>query len=63
MMTEHLVRSISKELHRRVELIDTLIEEAEQKIGALHHALGVQTHAKAEIQHDQLATRALAHAC
>ena len=28
------------ELHHRVELIDALLEEAEQKMSALHHALG-----------------------
>ena len=37
------------ELHHRVELIDTLLEEAEQKMSALHHALGAQTRAKEEI--------------
>jgi hypothetical protein len=39
------------ELHHRVELIDTLLEEAEQKMDALHHALGAQTRAKDEMQH------------
>jgi Skp family chaperone for outer membrane proteins len=38
------------ELHHRVELIDTLLEEAEQKMSALQHALGAQTRAKAEIE-------------
>jgi hypothetical protein len=39
------------ELHHRVELIDTLLEEAEQKMSALHHALGAQTRAKEEMEH------------
>ena len=39
------------ELHHRVELIDTLLEEAEQKMSTLHHALGAQTRAKEEIEH------------
>lgn len=39
------------ELHHRVELIDTLLEEAEQKMSALHHALGAQSRAKEEVQH------------
>jgi hypothetical protein len=30
------------ELHTRVELIDTLREEADQKMQALHHALAAQ---------------------
>jgi hypothetical protein len=38
------------ELHHRVELIDSLLEEAEQKMSALQHALGAQTRAKAEIE-------------
>jgi hypothetical protein len=38
------------ELHHRVELIGTLLEEAEQKMSALQHALGAQTRAKAEIE-------------
>jgi len=41
---------MNMELHHRVELIDTLIEEAEQKMSALHHALGAQTRAKEEMQ-------------
>jgi Skp family chaperone for outer membrane proteins len=49
-MEEHLARSIGMELHHRVELIDTLLEEAEQKMSALQHALGAQTRAKAEIE-------------
>jgi hypothetical protein len=36
------------ELHTRVELIDTLIEEADQKMQALHHALAAQERAKEE---------------
>jgi hypothetical protein len=39
------------ELHTRVELIDTLLEEADQKMQALHHALAAQERAKDEIQH------------
>ena len=39
------------ELHTRVELIDTLREEADQKMQALHHALAAQERAKDEIQH------------
>jgi hypothetical protein len=39
------------ELHTRVELIDTLLEEAGQKMQALHHALAAQERAKGEIQH------------
>ena len=38
------------ELHTRVELIDTLLEEADQKMQALHHALAAQERAKEEIQ-------------
>jgi Skp family chaperone for outer membrane proteins len=49
-MEEHLARSIGMELHHRVELIETLLEEAEQKMSALQHALGAQTRAKAEIE-------------
>jgi hypothetical protein len=37
------------ELHTRVELIETLLEEAEQKTTALHHALAAQARAKEEI--------------
>ena len=39
------------ELHHRVELIDTLLEEAEQKMSALQHTLGAQTRAKEESEH------------
>jgi hypothetical protein len=39
------------ELHHRVVLIDTLIEEADQKMQALHHALAAQERAKKAIQH------------
>ena len=39
------------ELHKRVELLDTLLEEAEQKMSALQHALSAQTRAKAESEH------------
>ena len=39
------------ELHTRVELIDTLREEADQKMQALHHALAAQERAKEERQH------------
>ena len=33
------------ELHHRVELIDAILEEAEQKTSALHHALAAQVRA------------------
>ena len=39
------------ELHTRVALIDTLLEEADQKRQALHHALAAQARAKDESQH------------
>ena len=39
------------ELHTRVELIDTLLEEADQKMQALHHARAAQERAKEESQH------------
>lgn len=39
------------ELHSRVELIDTLFEEAEHKMHALHHALAAQERAQQEVQH------------
>ena len=39
------------ELHTRVALIDTLLEEADQKMQALHHALAAQARAKDERQH------------
>jgi hypothetical protein len=38
------------ELPTRVALIDTILEEAEQKMTALHHALSAQVRAKEEIQ-------------
>ena len=38
------------ELHTRVELIDTLLEEAEQKTTALHHALAAQARAKEALE-------------
>jgi hypothetical protein len=38
------------ELHHRVELIETLIEEADQKMQALQHALAAQARAKEERQ-------------
>jgi len=44
------------ELHTRVALIDTLLEEADQKMQALHHALAAQERAKDEIQHAGHAT-------
>jgi len=34
------------ELHTRVALIDTLLEEADQKMQALYHALAAQERAK-----------------
>jgi hypothetical protein len=37
------------ELHTRVELIDTLLQEAEQRTTALHHTLAAQVRAKEEI--------------
>ena len=37
------------ELHTRVELIETLLQEAEQKTTALHHTLAAQARAKEEI--------------
>jgi hypothetical protein len=40
------------ELHKRVELIDTLLEEAEQKRTALTHAL----HAKERVEQGQEST-------
>ena len=39
------------ELHTRVELINTLLEEADQKMQALNHALAAQERAKEERQH------------
>src|SRR5262245_32114392 len=48
---DHLPRSTRMELHTRVELIDTLLEEADQKRQALHHALAAQERAKDERQH------------
>jgi hypothetical protein len=44
------------ELPTRVELIDTLLEEAEQKMQALHHALAAQERAQHEIQHAEHGT-------
>ncbi len=44
------------ELHTRVELIDSILEEADQKMRALHHALAAQERAKEEIQHGGHAT-------
>jgi hypothetical protein len=38
------------ELHTRVELIDTLLAEAEQKTTALHHALAAQARAKEALE-------------
>ena len=38
-------------LHTRVALIDTLLEEADQKRQALHHALAAQARAQDERQH------------
>jgi hypothetical protein len=46
-----LPRSTRMELHTRVALIDTLLEEADQKMQALQHALAAQERAKDEIQH------------
>jgi hypothetical protein len=51
MMEEHLPRSTRMELHTRVELIDTLREEADQKMQALHHTLAAQARAKEERHH------------
>jgi hypothetical protein len=39
------------ELHTRVELIDTLLEEADQKMQALQHARAAQARAQEERQH------------
>ena len=39
------------ELQTRVALIDTLLEEADQKRQALHHALAAQARAKDASQH------------
>jgi len=38
-------------LHTRVALIDTLLEEADQKLQALHHALAARARAQEERQH------------
>src|SRR6267378_5841243 len=51
MIEEHLHRSTCMELHTRVELIDMILEEADQKMQALHHALAAQARAKDERQH------------
>ena len=37
------------EVHTRIELLNTLLEEAEQKIQALHHALAAQERAHTEM--------------
>ena len=42
------------ELHHRVEVIDAILEEAEQKTTALQHALAAQGRAKEEMQHTGL---------
>jgi hypothetical protein len=47
----YIARNTPMELHHRVELIDTILEEAEEKMTALQHALGAQARAKEEIQH------------
>jgi len=39
------------EVHTRIELLNTLLEEAEQKIQALHHALAAQERAHTEMPH------------
>ncbi len=39
------------EVHTRVELLNTLLEEAEQKIQALHHALAAQERGRTEMPH------------
>jgi len=44
-----LPRSIRMELHTRVALIDTLLEEADQKMQALHHARAAHERAREEI--------------
>lgn len=41
------------ELHHRVELINTLLEEADQKMQALHHALAAKERSKEESQHQE----------
>src|SRR5262245_50195153 len=51
MREDACARSTRMELHTRVELIDTLLEEADKKRQALHHALAAQERAKEEIQH------------
>lgn len=38
------------ELHHRVEMINTLLEETEQKMDALQHALAAQARAKQAMQ-------------
>jgi len=39
------------ELHHRVELIDTLLEEAAQKMDALQHAMAAKNRSQEERQH------------
>src|SRR5262245_26824287 len=51
MIEAPLPRSTRMALHTRVALIDTLLEEADQKRQALHHALAAQERAKEERQH------------
>src|SRR6266850_2067499 len=48
-MAEPLSRSTPMALHHRVELIDTLIAETNQKTQSLHHAL----HAKERVEQTQ----------
>jgi hypothetical protein len=38
------------ELHHRVELVDTLLEEGAQKMDALHHALAAKERSKEKSQ-------------
>src|SRR5262245_61051636 len=51
MRGESLPRSIPMELHTRVELIDTLLEDAAQKTTALQHALAAQARVKEAREH------------
>lgn len=44
------------ELHPRVELINTRLEEADQKMQALPHALAAKERSKEESQHQEDAT-------
>src|SRR5688572_26225116 len=48
-MAELLSRSTPMELHHRVELLDTLMAETDQKTQSLHHAL----HAKERAEQTQ----------